>query len=110
MENNGRTSKVPSQQIALRATARSQRLCGLWLGSPQPDGLKSVVDFCGVARSGKTAEGIAQHSRLQKISHCSSAAFMEFNQRFPRKFEALGNHPRRHPKNEESFVNGGYLW
>ncbi|MEI7962544.1 MAG: hypothetical protein WCI42_01790, partial [Verrucomicrobiota bacterium] len=66
MENNGRTSKVPSQQIALRATARSQRLCGLWLGSPQPDGLKSVVDFCGVARSGKTAEGIAQHSRLQK--------------------------------------------
>ena len=74
-----------------RATPRSQRLCGLWLGSPQPGGLKPFVDFClavsrrprpadcfagydaapaarrcGVARSGETAAGIAQHSRLQK--------------------------------------------
>jgi hypothetical protein len=66
-----------------RATPRSQRLCGLWLGSPQPSGLKPFVDFCldlsrgprptdcfagydaapaarrcGVARSGETAAGI----------------------------------------------------
>ncbi len=31
-----------------------------------PNGLKSVVDFCDVARSGETAAGIAQRSRLQK--------------------------------------------
>jgi hypothetical protein len=37
--------------------------------SPQPKGLKPFVDFCGVARSGKTAEGIAQHSRLQKSAN-----------------------------------------
>jgi hypothetical protein len=65
------------------ATPRSQRLCGLWLGFPQPEGLKPFVDFClclsrgsrppdcfagydatpaacrcGVARSGETAAGI----------------------------------------------------
>jgi hypothetical protein len=34
--------------------------------SPQPVGLKAFVDFCGVARSGKTAAGISQRSRLQK--------------------------------------------
>ncbi len=34
--------------------------------SSQPYGLKPVVDFCGVARSGETAAGIAQRSRLQK--------------------------------------------
>jgi hypothetical protein len=34
--------------------------------SPQPNGLKAFVDFCRVARSGETAAGIAQHSRLQK--------------------------------------------
>jgi len=34
--------------------------------STQPYGLKLVVDFCGVARSGETAAGIAQRSRLQK--------------------------------------------
>jgi hypothetical protein len=37
--------------------------------SPQPEGLKSFVDFCGVARSGETAAGIAQHSRLQKSAN-----------------------------------------
>jgi hypothetical protein len=37
--------------------------------SSQPVGLKSFVDFCGVARSGETAEGIAQHSRLQKSAN-----------------------------------------
>jgi hypothetical protein len=34
--------------------------------SPQPEGLKPFVDFCGVARWGETAAGIAQRSRLQK--------------------------------------------
>jgi hypothetical protein len=34
--------------------------------SPQPYGLKTVVDFCYVARSGETAAGIAQRSCLQK--------------------------------------------
>jgi hypothetical protein len=37
--------------------------------SPQPGGLKPFVDFCGVARSGETAAGIAQHSRLQKSAN-----------------------------------------
>jgi hypothetical protein len=37
--------------------------------SQQPEGLKPFVDFCGVARSGKTAAGIAQHSRLQKSAN-----------------------------------------
>jgi hypothetical protein len=37
--------------------------------SPQPEGLKPFVDFCGVARSGETAAGIAQHSRLQKSAN-----------------------------------------
>jgi hypothetical protein len=32
-------------------------------------GLKPFVDFCGVARSGETAAGIAQHSRLQKSAN-----------------------------------------
>ncbi|MEY2905723.1 MAG: hypothetical protein RLZZ408_194, partial [Verrucomicrobiota bacterium] len=34
--------------------------------SPQPAGLKAFVDFCRVGRSGETAAGIAQRSRLQK--------------------------------------------
>ncbi len=82
--------------VGPRATPRSQRLCGLWLGSPQPGGLKPFVDFCRVARSGETAAGIdslaparlaltglpaanlpkqppqlrvAQHSRLQKSAN-----------------------------------------
>ncbi|MEY2905589.1 MAG: hypothetical protein RLZZ408_60 [Verrucomicrobiota bacterium] len=37
--------------------------------SPQPEGLKSFVDFCSVARSGETTAGIAQHSRLQKSAN-----------------------------------------
>ncbi len=37
--------------------------------SPQPGGLKPFVDFCGVARSGETAAGIAQRSRLQKSAN-----------------------------------------
>jgi len=37
--------------------------------SSQPTGLKPFVDFCGVARSGETAAGIAQHSRLQKSAN-----------------------------------------
>ena len=37
--------------------------------SPQPGGLKPFVDFCCVARSGETAAGIAQHSRLQKSAN-----------------------------------------
>jgi hypothetical protein len=37
--------------------------------SPQPEGLKPFVDFCSVARSGETAAGIAQHSRLQKSAN-----------------------------------------
>ncbi|MFZ0435502.1 MAG: hypothetical protein WAL87_05980, partial [Chthoniobacterales bacterium] len=37
--------------------------------SPQPGGLKPFVDFSGVARSGETAAGIAQHSRLQKSAN-----------------------------------------
>jgi hypothetical protein len=37
--------------------------------SPQPVGLKPFVDFCGVARSGETAAGIAQRSRLQKSAN-----------------------------------------
>jgi hypothetical protein len=37
--------------------------------SPQPAWLKPFVDFCGVARSGETAAGIAQHSRLQKSAN-----------------------------------------
>jgi hypothetical protein len=41
----------------------------LWLGSPQPEGLKPFVDFCGVARSSETAAGIAQRSRLQKSAN-----------------------------------------
>jgi hypothetical protein len=46
MRSNGRASKVPRQHSLPRATPRNQRLCGLWLGSPQPHGLKLVVDFC----------------------------------------------------------------
>ena len=37
--------------------------------SPQPDGLKAFVDFCGVACSGETTAGIAQRSRLQKSAN-----------------------------------------
>jgi hypothetical protein len=37
--------------------------------SPQPEGLKPFVDFCCVARSGETAAGIVQHSRLQKSAN-----------------------------------------
>jgi hypothetical protein len=37
--------------------------------SPQPEGLKPFVDFCGVARSSETAAGIAQRSRLQKSAN-----------------------------------------
>jgi hypothetical protein len=37
--------------------------------SPQPEGLKQFVDFCGVARLGETAAGIAQRSRLQKSAN-----------------------------------------
>ena len=37
--------------------------------SPHPGGLKPFVDFCGVSRSGETAAGIAQHSRLQKSAN-----------------------------------------
>jgi hypothetical protein len=66
-----------------------------YLLSPQnPKGLKSFVDFYGVARSGKTAAGIASQAAPaamccpalapSKISKCSSAVFMGFNQRFPR--------------------------
>ncbi len=86
--------KCQANTVGPRATPRSQRLCGLWLGSPQPSGLKRFVDFClavsrrsrppdcfagydaasaarrcGVARSGETATGIAQHSRLQKSAN-----------------------------------------
>jgi hypothetical protein len=75
--------KCQANTAGPRATPRSQRLCGLWLGSPQPEGLKPVVDFClavsrrsrppdcfagydaapagrrcGVARSDETAAGI----------------------------------------------------
>jgi hypothetical protein len=87
-------AKCQANAVGPRATPRSQRLCGLWLGSPQPKGLKPFVDFClavsrrsrpadcfagydaapaarrcGVARSGETAAGIAQHSRLQKSAN-----------------------------------------
>ena len=62
-------AKCQANTVGPRATPRSQRLCGLWLGSPQPEGLKPFVDFCGVARSGETAAGIAQHSRLQKSAN-----------------------------------------
>jgi hypothetical protein len=76
-------AKCQANTAGPRATPRSQRLCGLWLGSPQPGGLKPFVDFClavsrrsrpsycfaghdaapaarrcGVARSGETAAGI----------------------------------------------------
>ncbi len=37
--------------------------------SPQPEGLKPFVDFCGVARSVETAASIAQRSRLQKSAN-----------------------------------------
>jgi hypothetical protein len=37
--------------------------------SPQPAGLTSFVDFCGVACSGETTAGIAQRSRLQKSAN-----------------------------------------
>jgi hypothetical protein len=87
-------AKCQANTVGPRATPRSQRLCGLWLGSPQPSGLKPFVDFClavsrrsrppdcfagydaapaarrcGVARSGETSAGIAQHSRLQKSAN-----------------------------------------
>ena len=38
--------KCQANAVGPRATPRSQRLCGLWLGSPQPGGLKPFVDFC----------------------------------------------------------------
>jgi hypothetical protein len=44
--------------VGPRATPRSQRLCGLWLGSSQLTGLKPFFDYCGVALSGETAAGI----------------------------------------------------
>ena len=37
--------------------------------STQPGGLKPFVDFCGVARSDKTAAGIAKRLRLQKLGN-----------------------------------------
>ena len=62
-------------------TAKPTQPSAGYLRNPK-QGLKPFIDFCGVARSGETAEGIAQHSRLQKISKCFSAACMGFNQRF----------------------------
>jgi hypothetical protein len=46
--------------------------------SPQPGGLKPFVDFCGVACSGKTAVGIAQHSRLQKSANALQRSSWDF--------------------------------
>jgi hypothetical protein len=46
--------------------------------SPQPEGLKPFVDFCGVARSGETAAGIAQHSRLQKSANALQRPSWDF--------------------------------
>jgi len=52
--------RIPAAGCNCKANEASGQL------STQPGGLKPFVDFCGVARSGKTAAGIAQHSRLQK--------------------------------------------
>jgi hypothetical protein len=46
--------------------------------SPQPKGLKPFVDFCGVARFGKTTAGIAQHSRLQKSANALQRPSWDF--------------------------------
>jgi len=51
---------------ATAGQAKRQANTSPGLLSPQPGGLKPFVDFCGVARSGETAAGIAQHSGLQK--------------------------------------------
>ena len=159
--------KCQANAVGPRATPRSQRLCGLWLGSPQPGGLKPFVDFClavsrrvdvtslpgscGTLRGAiaslssahppgclvrptdcfagydaapaatccpalapstkplgrgaeKHAKGMIPHPDggrhrfsgekcRSKISKCSSAALMGFNQRFPRSFapRSIGN-------------------
>ncbi len=54
---------------ATAGQAKRQANTAPGLLSPQPGGLKPFVDFCGVARSGETAAGIAQRSRLQKSAN-----------------------------------------
>jgi hypothetical protein len=44
-EGTSGQAKCQANAAGPRATPRSQRLCGLWLGSPQPKGLKPFVVF-----------------------------------------------------------------
>ena len=98
MRSNGRASHGPRARRLGRsipaAGCKCQANTAPGLLSPQPAGLKPFVDFClavsrrprpadcfagydaapaarrcGVARSGETAAGIAQHSRLQKSAN-----------------------------------------
>jgi hypothetical protein len=55
--------RIPAEGCNREANKAPGRL------SPQPEGLKPFVDFCHVARSGETAAGIAQHSRLEKSAN-----------------------------------------
>jgi len=63
-KNGPRARRLGASIPAVGCKCQANTAYGLL--SPQPYGLKSFVDFCGVVRSGETAAGIAQHSRLQK--------------------------------------------
>ena len=67
-------AKHQANTIGPRATPRSQRLCGLWLGSSQPGGLKPFVDFClAVSRRARPSDCFAGYDAAPAARRCGVA-------------------------------------